>query len=189
MDNSNLQQILSHQLPSLNEESLKILTFQSSLIKSRKGTKLISEGKRHNFFYTILKGGVKSYYLKDAKKVCTWFKFENEFIGTLSSFEELPSTETIELLTDSELIRFDTQGILELTKKDIYIANHFYRVLWDYTLWLENRQYQLQFMTSQERYRALVESNPELLQKVSLTDISSYLGISRETLSRIRKQH
>ena len=75
-----------------------------------------------------------------------------------------------------------------MKEKDISIANQFFKVLWDYTLWLENRQYQLQFMTSQERYYALVESTPELLQKVSLTDISSYLGISRETLSRIRKQ-
>ena len=68
------------------------------------------------------------------------------------------------------------------------MANLFYGVLFDYTLWLENRLYQLQFMTSQERYYALVDSTPQLLQKVSLTDIASYLGISRETLSRIRKQ-
>ena len=43
------------------------------------------------------------------------------------------------------------------------------------------------FMTSEERYNNLVNSSPEILQRVSLTDIASFLGIGRETLSRIRK--
>ena len=141
MDHSKLQKILSLHLSNLNEESLKTLSDNSSLIKCAKGNQLICEGKRHDYFYLILEGAVKSYYLKDAKKVCTWFKFENEFIGTLTTFEGLPSTETIELLEDSELIKFNTEAFKELSKKDIYIAHYFFRVLWDYTLWLENRQY------------------------------------------------
>ena len=188
MDNSKLQKILSLRLPNLNEESLKTLSDNSSLIKCAKGNKLICEGKRHNYFYFILEGGVKSYYLKGSKEICTWFKFENEFIGTLPTHEGLPSKETIELLEDSELIKFTTEPLKKLSKKDLSITHLFYTVLFDYTLWLENRLHQLQFMTSQERYHALVDSTPKLLQKVSLTDIASYLGISRETLSRIRKQ-
>jgi CRP-like cAMP-binding protein len=43
-------------------------------------------------------------------------------------------------------------------------------------------------MSSEERYNALVDVAPEVLQKVSLTDIASYLGVSRETLSRIRNK-
>lgn len=41
-------------------------------------------------------------------------------------------------------------------------------------------------MTSEQRYRALIKTAPEVLQNVSLTDIASFLGVSRETLSRIR---
>lgn len=188
MDNSKLQKILSLHLSNLNEEALKILSDNASLIKCAKGDKLIYAGKRHHYFYLILKGGVKSYYLKDSKEICTWFKFKNEFIGTLPTHEGLPSKETVELLEDSELIKFNAKTFKELLKKDLSFAHLFHTVLFDYTLWLENRLYQLQFMTSQERYYALVDSTPELLQKVSLTDIASYLGISRETLSRIRKQ-
>jgi len=43
-------------------------------------------------------------------------------------------------------------------------------------------------MTSEERYDKLIRDYPEVLQRVSLTDIASYLGISRETLSRIRRK-
>lgn len=188
MDNSKLQKTLSIHFPDLNQESLKFIFTNASIITPKKGTKLIHEGKRHRYFYLILEGGVKSYYLKDSKEICTWFKFKDEFIGTLPTHEGLPSKETIEVLEDSELIKFNTEPLKKLSKKNLFIANLFFSVLFDYTLWLENRLYQLQFMTSQERYYALVDSTPELLQKVSLTDIASYLGISRETLSRIRKQ-
>jgi CRP-like cAMP-binding protein len=56
----------------------------------------------------------------------------------------------------------------------------------EHALFLEYKLNGLQFMTSEERYHKLVLDFPEILQKVSLTDIASYLGISRETLSRIR---
>jgi len=58
----------------------------------------------------------------------------------------------------------------------------------EHALFLEEKLYQLQFMSSEERYNALVDVAPEVLQKVSLTDIASYLGVSRETLSRIRNK-
>jgi CRP-like cAMP-binding protein len=58
----------------------------------------------------------------------------------------------------------------------------------EHALFIEERLYQLQFMTSQKRYKALQKTVPEIFQKVSLTDIASYLGISRETLSRIRSK-
>jgi DNA-binding MurR/RpiR family transcriptional regulator len=41
-------------------------------------------------------------------------------------------------------------------------------------------------MDSDKKYKALILQNPEILQRVSLTDIASFLGVSRETLSRIR---
>ena len=185
---SKLHKILTIHFPDLNEESLELVFKNSSIIKPHKGTKLICEGKSHPYFYLILQGGVKSYYLKDAKEICTWFKFENEFITTLPTHEGLPSKETIELLEDSELIKFNTEALKDLSKTNPSITHLFYRVLFDYTLWLENRLSQLQFRSSHERYYALVDSTPQLLQKVSLTDIASYLGISRETLSRIRKK-
>jgi len=59
-------------------------------------------------------------------------------------------------------------------------------IIIEHALYTEERLYQIQFMTSQERYQTLIEATPEILQKVSLTDIASFLGVSRETLSRIR---
>jgi CRP-like cAMP-binding protein len=188
MSKSELQKTLKSFFPNLGEESLDAFMKHASYLKSTKGTKLISEGKRHRYFYLILKGSVKSYYSKESREVCTWFAFKNEVIGTITTYEGLPSKETIELLEDSELIKFNIEKIKELTHTDLSISHLMNGIIIEHTLYLEERLYQLQFMTSKKRYKVLYKSTPEIFQEVSLTDIASYLGVTRETLSRIRSK-
>ena len=188
MSKSELQKTLKSFFPNLGEESLDAFMKHASYLKSTKGTKLISEGKRHRYFYLILKGSVKSYYSKESREVCTWFAFKNEVIGTITTYEGLPSKETIELLEDSELIKFNIEKIKELTLTDLSISHLMNVIIIEHTLYLEERLYQLQFMTSKKRYKVLYKSTPEIFQEVSLTDIASYLGVTRETLSRIRSK-
>jgi|TARA_B110000046_G_scaffold25442_1_gene25032 CRP-like cAMP-binding protein len=183
-----LKEILKSYFPNLKEESLNAFVKHSSYLKATKGTKLISEGKRHGYFYLILKGGVKSYYSRESRDVCMWFEFKNEVIGTITTYEGLPSKETIELLEDSELIKFNIEKIKELTLTNLSISHLINDLIIEHTLCIEERLYQLKFMSSQKRYKVLHETIPEIFQKVSLTDIASYLGISRETLSRIRSK-
>jgi len=187
MGNSEIQETLKTNFPNLEEESLNALVSHASHIKAIKGTKLIFEGKRHNYLYLILNGGVKTFYSKEGKEVCMWFAFENELIGTMTTYEGFPSKETIELLQDSELIKFEIKKIKKLSLTDLSIIHLLNNLIIEHTLCIEERLYQLQFMTGEERYKALLEKTPEILQRVSLTDIASFLGISRETLSRIRK--
>jgi CRP-like cAMP-binding protein len=188
MNKSILKNKVNSLFPNLGESSLDSFVENATYLKSTKGTKLISEGKRHHYFYLILNGGVKSYYRKDSKEVALWFAFENETVATINTFRGLPSNETIELLEDSELIRFKTKPIKELTQTNLAISNLMTELITEHAVFLEQRLYQLQFMSSEERYKALINVAPEVLQKVSLTDISSYLGVSRETVSRIRRK-
>ena len=62
MNNFKLQETLESYFPNLEESSLQRFTKHASFVTYTKGTKLISEGKKHGYFYLILKGGVKSYY-------------------------------------------------------------------------------------------------------------------------------
>jgi len=186
MDKSDLQGTLKSYFPTLRESSLNAFVEHSSYLEAAKGTVLISEGKRHPYFYLIIKGSAKSYYSKESKDACTWFAFENEFIGTMSTYKGYPSKESIELLEDSELIKFNIEKIKELMNNDLPISLLINNLIIEIALWYEERLYQLQFTSSKERYKTLLETTPEITQKVSLTDIASYLGVSRETLSRIR---
>ena len=79
-----------------------------------------------------------------------------------------------------------SEKINELTQTNLSISNLMSDIWSDHAVFLEERLHQLQFMDSDEKYKALILHNPEILQRVSLTEIASFLGVSRETLSRIR---
>ena len=182
MNSSEIQKTLKPYFPTLEEESLNAFLKHGSYFKASKGTKLIVEGKRHLYCYFILKGGVKSYYSADSKEACMWFSFKKEAIGTISTYQGFPSKETVELLEDSELIRFEIEKLKTLSRRDLSISNLLTDLVIGHALTIEQHLYQIQFMSGEDRYKALIETTPELLQKVSLTDIASYLGISRESL-------
>lgn len=186
MNNSELSKIIESNFQNIDKETIDNFIKLSSFIELNKGTELISEGKRHHYFYLIVKGGVKSYYAKESKEVCTWFAFENEIIGTTSTLQGLPSNESIQLLEDSILIRFNTQKMNELTQTNLKMCQLLNSLWTEHSLFLESRLRLLQFANCQERLEALIKYNSDILQRVSLTDIASFLGVSRETLSRIR---
>ena len=94
----------------------------------------------------------------------------------------------MELLEDSELIQIKSGDLITLSNQFTSISSLMLQLLKEHILFLEYKLNGLQFMTSEERYNKLILDYPEVLQRVSLTDIASYLGISRETLSRIRRK-
>ncbi|MEO1417921.1 MAG: Crp/Fnr family transcriptional regulator [Bacteroidota bacterium] len=186
MDHLDLKQTLYTLFPVLKEEALDVLTSICQYKTAKKHTEIISEGKSHPYSYIILKGAVKSYYLKDGKEVCIWFAFENELIGSMATFQDLPSQETLVFLEDAHLIQMPIKQLKELAQRDLSTSHLVNDLLLEHASYTEEKLRQLQFMTAHERYAALLEKEPYILQRVSLTDIASYLGVSRETLSRIR---
>jgi len=187
MNETEIKELVKSIYPEVQEVVLQNLVNSSNYIKQAKGTKLIRAGEKHPYFYLLVKGSIKTYYQKDSKQVCTWFAFENDIVATLSSIVEgNPSSETIELLEDSEFIQFDTKLISQLAESNLSVSHFMAELISDHATFLEERLYLLQFMSSKERYDALIKRVPEVSQKISLTDIASYLGVSRETVSRIR---
>ena len=74
----------------------------------------------------------------------------------------------------------------ELTQTNLKMCQLLNSLWAEHSLFLESRLRLLQFVNSQDRLSALIKYNSEILQRVSLTDIASFLGVSREILSRIR---
>lgn len=187
IENENSQKIVSY-LAGLSEEAYDV--FMGFTIKKEypKGEILIEHGKKNEFVFFLISGSAKSYNFKDSKQICLWFAFESDCIATIRSFDDLISQETVELLEDSELIQIKLDDLMTLSNQFISISSLMLQLLKEHILFLEYKLNGLQFMTSEERYDKLIRDYPEVLQRVSLTDIASYLGISRETLSRIRRK-
>jgi CRP-like cAMP-binding protein len=147
---------------------------------------LIKENQRHDYAYFVIKGAVRSYYLKDGVEVNAWFALENDIVGSLHNFKDNPSRETIELMENSTLISINLKKIKPLMFSNIEIANFINAIIEDYALFLEDKIYFSQMMRSVDKYLILLEKEPQLFQRIPLTYIASFLGISRETLSRLR---
>jgi len=149
---------------------------------------LIREKQNSGFIYLLIKGAARSYYLKNGKEINTWFAFEGDVVGSLRNYNNLPSRETIELLEDSILLSFDINKIKPLLTENAEIANLVNLAIEEYSLYLEDKLYYTHLRSAREKYHALLTNEPKTFQRVPLTFIASYLGISRETLSRLRSK-
>jgi len=150
---------------------------------------LLQEGMVCNNLYFLEKGCLRGYYNLDGKEITYWFGFENNFITSFYSFiSRKPSVENIQILEDSILWGISFEALNKLfdfhhdLERLVRIINE------QYYIRLEERMMAMQFKTARERYELLMETSPHILQRISLGQIASYLGISQETLSRIRSQ-
>lgn len=151
-----------------------------------KGHLLVQEGQRHPYAYYLLQGAVRSFYLKDGVEVNTWFAFEGEMVGSFQNYLGQASRETLQLVEDSRLIAINLNALRPLQQTSLEVSNFVRLVIEEYTAFLEERLFHLQHHSSMERYLYLLDNDPQVFQRIPLTYIASYLGISRETLSRLR---
>ena len=170
----------------LTNQSIAEICSHLSILNLNKKHVLIKENKLHDFAYFVIKGAVRSYYLKDGIEVNTWFALENDMVGSLQNFNDNPSRETIELVENSTLISINLKQIKPLMFSNIQIAIFINRIIEEYAIFLEDKIYFSQMMNSIDKYLILLDKEPQLFQRIPLTYIASFLGISRETLSRLR---
>ncbi len=158
--------------------------------KVNKGDILVKEGDYSYELYFVAHGGARAYYLMDGKTITDWFAFENDFISSIVSFFlGVPSQHYIEILEDSTFMVLQLKDIEMLCDK-YHDFERLARMSTTKTmLQLQQRIVSLQFKTSKERYHSLLEKYPQIELRAPLGDIASYLGITQETLSRIRNSN
>lgn len=150
---------------------------------------LHTEGGVCDKLFFIHKGIARAYYYKEHKDITAHFALENGTITAIDSFiQRKKSRYNIELLEDTSLsfICYDDWMQL-LNDKPEY--ERFARIfLENIYIDIAERIEDLIFNSAKERYEKLLIKNPNLLQRVNLGYIASYIGISQETLSRIRSE-
>ncbi|KEO75461.1 Crp/Fnr family transcriptional regulator [Anditalea andensis] len=156
------------------------------VIRPAKKQIIIRENQTNSFAYFIIQGAARSYYLQNGVEVNTWFAFENEVVGSLRNYNDLPSRETVELLEDSVLIAFNMVGIKPLMLAHLEVSSFVNPVIGDYAAYLEDRLYYTHLRSAHDRFTTIMSQRPEIFNRVSLTHIASFIGVSRETLSRLR---
>lgn len=148
---------------------------------------LLRADKVESDIYFIKKGIVRAYADQPDNEVTFWFGREGETVLSMKSYvENAPGYETIETLETCELYELNSEKLKELFQEDIHIANWGRIFAEKELLKTEERLISRQFRTATERYMELMYENPDLLRRVQLSHIASYLGITQVSLSRIR---
>ena len=150
---------------------------------------LLKEGKICRYLYFLKKGALRGYYNADGKDITHWFAFEENFVTSFHSFiTEQPSVENIQFIEGSILYAISKEKLYNLFNQ-YHEIERLVRIAYEkYYIKLEERYVNAQFKTALELYNNLLRQSPHIVERVPLGYISSYLGITQETLSRIRKQ-
>lgn len=170
----------------VSEAAEKDLLSRVSLMHWEKGIGL-SEKDRWQQVCLSLKGYGALILSKGITEITIWFAYEGQIAVSISSlFYGKPSHETVECVEDCDLFCISNKDLQELYARYECMNTIGRRMAEEYCSILDDRVYSFQVMSATERYKDLMEFEPEIIKRAPLSNIASYLGISQETLSRIR---
>ncbi|RED43948.1 CRP-like cAMP-binding protein [Winogradskyella eximia] len=162
---------------------------KESIIETKfpKGHILFKANKIETSIYFIKKGIARAYAYSDDNQITFWFGKEGDPIVSMQSYvNNQKGYEDVELLEDCELYELKIEQLQKLFLEDIQIANWGRKFAEFELIKSEERLIALQFNTATQRYLALLKNYPSIIQRVQLSHIASYLGITQVSLSRIR---
>ena len=157
----------------VSDGALQLFLRHTERVTLPKGHLLIRDGVVEKYSYFIVRGFARGFLYRDGKDATIWFATAGMLLLSMNAY----------LFRSSGYENVELDGLFE---KEVELANWGRRMSDRIILRMERLFVERYFLTAAERYRLLVEREPEILQKAPLRDIASYLGISQVSLSRIR---
>ena len=174
----------------LNENETAIL---ASKLKQRtylKGQYIVQEGDTYKYQTFIISGKVKTFYLdKDGNEHIVAFGVENWWVGDICSFTtQTPAEFNTQCLEKTTVVQISYNDMEELYRTIPKLERYFRIIIQKAYGNVTKRIVRNHSMSAKERYLLFTESYPEIAQGVPQYMIASYLGVTKEFLSRMRKQ-
>lgn len=171
----------------LSAEAEEAITAITSIVTIKKNKDLQPIGHTCKTIYFINKGVARIYYFKEDTDVTEGFYFENNIIARVESlFTGKPSRKAIQILEDAEIVGINANQLFKLYDSFPEIERLFRKIFESAYLETVHRIEGIQFHSAEERYKALLQEAPDVLKRIPLKYIASYLGITQVSLSRIR---
>jgi len=173
----------------MTEAEAKVIVENMNFRMFKKGDILLREGQVSDLCYFTLKGCVRQYYLMDGEERTTNFYTEGQPIApNEGSFKTQPSKCYLACVEDCVLTVGTTEDQLKLFEKYPQFEAAARIAIDDELGKSQDRLTTFMLSTPEERYLNLLQTRPELLDRVPQYQLASYLGIKPESLSRIRKR-
>jgi len=182
-----LRSFFERQFP-VTDEQFEFIKTLFTPKKVKKGEFLLREGEMSRYSIFVASGCLRTYTIDDdGKEHIFQFSPENWWTGGMSFTSDIPSRFFIEALEDSEVLLTELSSLQKLNKYIPESAVYYQAALQKSMEAKAQRIISSLSATAEERYTDFLKKYPSLVQRVPQHMIASYLGISPETLSRIRK--
>lgn len=177
-----------NQLQPVSNETLEQFLAHFELIEVKKSTILLREGEVCRHLYFILKGGIRCFmHDNQGREINLHFYFEDELVSEFKSLRlQKPSSRNLVTLSTCNLLKVARPDYLLMFEQNIEFTQAAFRFFQELYIAEEAHSEMLKKLSAEERYLHVCNHQPHLLQRVSLTQLASWLGTSRESLSRIR---
>lgn len=172
---------------SIDDIDLKLVLSKCREIEVEKGKYILKKGQVANQYFFINSGGVRFFYGEYDQQNTSWVVFSNEFFTEISSLNpQKPSRFNIEAIEDSELIIIDKSD-MDFLYRHVPAWQELGRKVWEQmSVRMIEQIVSFQTLSAEERYLQFINT-PELIQKIPVKHLASFLGITPNALSRIRK--
>lgn len=171
----------------LNEELIDFIISKTSFRKIPKGKLLLKPGEYCKDYYFIHKGILRSFIKYGNKEITIWINPEGEITTSIRSMAaNRLSDEYIQVIENAELVVIPFEAMAEMYERFPEMNKAGRMLLEEYYAASEERVYIARIPNAEARYQHFIHSRPELLNRIPLKYVASYLGITLETLSRLR---
>jgi CRP-like cAMP-binding protein len=154
-----------------------------------KGKLLLKAGQICEHIYFIKKGAIRGFIKEGKKDITTWITAENEVVSSISALDiRKPALENMQAIENCELLALtyaDFQNLYIKFPEFNIVAR---KVLQKYYQDAEGRAFIVRLTNAENKYRLFITRYGHLANRIPLTYIASFLGITLETLSRVRKR-
>lgn len=183
-----IKNVFSNNNYCVSHEIIEKILAISSEVEFLKNDMILNMLDEQNEVYVIFSGIARSYYLdKDGNDITKFFMKENDFCVGESLFSTQKSIQGFEALENVSALRFNAKELKELILQNEGLSRLYMEFLENNLLYKMQREYAFQIMSATERYIAFQTEYWEIKGRVSKHHIASYLGITPESLSRIRR--
>lgn len=153
----------------------------------RKKEYFLRQGEHCKHIGFVVKGYVRLYYQLDDMDKTKDFNTEGNFCGSYASFiSEVPSHFNVVAMEDLELLLINRADLMALTEKHMAWQKFLRIAMQSMFIAKENREAAFLTLSPEERYNDLMNTKPEWINRIPLKYLASYLGLTAETVSRIR---
>jgi CRP-like cAMP-binding protein len=185
---SPLATFVSHIYP-VSEQVVSYINMHSFPKQTGRGEYLLKAGEICQHLYFIRKGAIRGYVKEGSKEITTWITAENEMVTSIRGLKsQQPSLDNIQAIEPCDLVMVRSESLQFLYEHYIEMNIVGRKLLEQYYSDAEERAFISRIPSAARRYHYFLETKSNLANRIPLKYIASYLGMTIETLSRIRSK-